>query len=79
MTMLYSNPGPTTVYIGGRAIPPGEAREVDAALIPPERTHPPGDDVPFAEAVALGIVAGEPMEQDTTPDDSDDSDEPDAG
>ncbi len=32
-----------------------------------------------AEAATLGIVAGEPMEQDTTPDDSDDSDEPDAG
>lgn len=57
--VLYSNPGPHTVYIGGRAIPPGEAREVDAALIPPERPNPPGDEVPFAGDDAGTPVAGE--------------------
>lgn len=44
--MLYVNNDPHTVYIGGRAIPPGEAREVDAALIPCEFKGPPGDRVP---------------------------------
>lgn len=32
--MLYLNEGPTPIYVGGRLIPPGVAREVDPALIP---------------------------------------------
>jgi hypothetical protein len=47
--VLFHNHGSTAIYIGGRAVPPGEAREVDAALVPVE-SEPPGDGVPSAVA-----------------------------
>ena len=44
---LYTNHAPHVVYIGGRAIPPGEAREVDAALLPIPDSSPEGDRSPI--------------------------------
>ena len=41
-SILYTNHAPHVVYIGGRAIPPGEAREVDAALLPIPDSSPEG-------------------------------------
>ena len=42
VTTLYTNHAPHVVYIGGRAIPPGEAREVDAALLLNTGSSPEG-------------------------------------
>lgn len=76
MLKLYVNHAPHAVYIGGRSIPPGEAREVDAALIPapaPEIEYPPpdapkdagdpgveGDGLPAKNAEDLSTPAAEP-------------------
>ena len=68
--VLFHNHGPTAVYIGGRTVPPGEAREVDAALVPVATESQPQ---------ASLSDAGEPgAEGGRTPDDRD-LDQPAAG
>lgn len=45
-TVLYVNSESRITYIGGVAIPPGEAREVDSALIPVEKSIAGVEDSP---------------------------------
>ncbi len=53
--MLYRNDGKTARYIGGKLIPPGQAREVDPTLIPPQNHTPKSDDVtPSASKTSEG-------------------------
>lgn len=53
-TVLYVNSARRITYIGGVAIPPGEAREVDAALIPADPSIAVADDSPADGAPPVG-------------------------
>ncbi len=49
--MLYSNPGPGIVYLGGKRIMPGEAREVDAFDLVPVPEEREEDSAPISDPV----------------------------
>lgn len=58
--MLYLNEGPTPIYVGGRLIPPGVAREVDPALIPRPSVATAEDPAPEPEPTPEPEPAPEP-------------------
>lgn len=53
-TVLYVNSERRITYIGGVAIPPGEARDVDAALIPAQPSIAGVEDSPADGAPPVG-------------------------
>lgn len=53
-TVLYVNSAARITYIGGVAIPPGEARDVDAALIPVQPSIAGVEDSPADGAPPVG-------------------------
>lgn len=53
-TVLYVNSERRITYIGGVAIPPGEARDVDAALIPAQPSIAGVEDYPADGAPPVG-------------------------
>ncbi len=40
-TKYIENQGRDTIYVGGKMIPPGEGRDIDTSLLPPELQDPP--------------------------------------
>ena len=40
-TKHIHNPGPNTMFVGGKMIPPGEGRDIDESLLPPEHKDAP--------------------------------------
>lgn len=52
------NTGRNVMFVGGKMIPPGEGREVDERLLPPElRDPPPQPEAPAAPGIAEQLVA----------------------
>ncbi len=53
MKRYVHNPGDRAIFVGGLLIQPGEGREVDASLLPPEYAEPPpAEQAPAPEADA---------------------------
>lgn len=40
-TKHIHNPGPNVMFVGGKMIPPGEGKDIDEALLPPEHRDAP--------------------------------------
>lgn len=45
-TKHIHNPGKNIMFVGGKMIPPGEGKDIDEALLPPEHRDAPAEEAP---------------------------------
>lgn len=64
MKRYVHNSSLLAIFVGGLLIQPGEGREVDASLLPPEYAEPPAEQAPAPDAdAALRELLASPLKE----------------